>query len=318
MGKLWIDIEDLNNKYEIGFIFEKNKTLKGYEFEVNEIFDIVDVLKDFNPSEVFFFDGNDTNYIFNNLINACKEDDKAKDIYFKNVGLDYKIYLEGSKLQMTKNADIARAFGINIDFAKLHRPLYDIQLTYCAHHNFMIDDEHTKKDKIFDSFFTLTNKFDILWKVLKKFNVPRQFVNVKIVKPSNPEDVYFVELKERSYEDKYLVFTKINDLQTTEMNINKENIANVVNFFKTNFTVFVDSQQQSNLSRHIWETQYMDFNTRKLNSESFAIIKDLHIFMSLNISRFKLAMDSFNFDTIKEKLGPELTLDHLKKINNIN
>lgn len=318
MGKLWIDIEDLNNKYEIGFIFEKNKTLKGYEFEVNEIFDIVDVLKDFNPSEVFFFDGNDTNYIFNNLINACKEDDKAKDIYFRNVGLDYKIYLEGSKLQMTKNADIARAFGINIDFSKLHRPLYDIQLTYCAHHNFKIDDEHTKKDKIFDSFFTLTNKFDILWKVLKKFNVPRQFVNVKIVKPNNPEDVYFVELKERSYEDKYLVFTKISDLQTTEMNINKENIANVVNFFKTNFTVFVDSQQQSNLSRHIWETQYMDFNTRKLNSESFAIIKDLHIFMSLNISRFKLAMDSFNFDTIKEKLGPELTLDHLKKINNIN
>ncbi len=320
MNKMWIDIEDLSNqKYELGYIVESpNGKLRGYEFKINDLDELIKIFKDFNINEVLFFDGNDGNYIFNNIKDLAKQDEFAKNIFFKNVGLDYKVYLEGSKLQMAKNGDLAKAFGINVNFNRLHTPLYDIQLTYCAHHNFNIDNDSTRKDKIFDSFFVLTNKFDTLWKVLKKFNVPRQFVDVQIVKPTNPKTVYFVELKERSYEDKYLVFTDTISRVEKQIDINKDTIPEIIEIFEHNLTIFTDAQQQSNLSRHVWEIMYMNFETRKLNSSAFTIVKKLYIFMSINISRFKLAIDgTFDIDTIVEKLGSEITIDRLKQINKL-
>lgn len=318
MARMWIDIEDLTNEYELGFIIEENLMLIGYEYKVTNLDDIVDVIDKYQISEILYFDGNDSNYLFNRLMEVCNSNDKTKNIFFKNVGIDYKLYLEGSKLQLAKNADLARAFGINLEFNALHHPLYDIQLTYCAHHNFNIYDEEAKKNKIFDSFFVLTNKFDILWKVLKKFNVPRQFVDVEIVKPVNPQKVYFIELKERSYEDKYIVLTNSNNLSDVmSIDITKDNINEIIRLFSSNFMIFTDAQQQSNLSRHIWEVQYLNFQTRKLNANAMAIRKKLYIFMAVNISRFKLAMPGFEFKSIIEKLGNELTLTNLKNINNL-
>ncbi len=320
MNKMWIDIEDLSNqKYELGYIVESpNGKLRGYEFKIDDLNELIKIFKDFSISEVLFFDGNDGNYIFNNIKDLAKDDEFCKKIFFRNVGLDYKVYLEGSKLQMAKNADLARAFGINVNFDKLHTPLYDIQLTYCAHHNFSIDNESVRKDRIFDSFFVLTNKFDTLWKVLKKFNVPRQFVEVQIVKPTNPQNVYFVELVERTYEDRYVIFTNSVTKQVKQIDINKDTIPEIIDIFEKNITIFTDATQQSNLSRHVWETMYMNFETRKLNTSAFSIVKKLYIFMSVNISRFKLAIDGpFDIDTVIEKLGSELTIDHLKKINKL-
>lgn len=319
MTRVWLDIEDLpNNEYQVGFLVENNNIVQGYEFFINDLKDVVKIIDFHHAKEVYYFDGNDSNYIFTNVIDLCQANEKTKNVYFKNVGLDYKVYLEGSKLQMTKNSDIAKAFGINVNFSRLHQPLYDIQLTYCSHHNFCIEDEQVKKDKIFNSFFVLTNKFDILWKVLKKFNVPRQFVNVKIVKPINPKNVYFVELKERSLNDKYLLLIDVVTNEHKEIDIKKHNVLDIVRLFEENFMIFTDALQHSNLSRHLWEIQYMNFETRKLNSESFSIIKDLYIFMCINISRFKLAINDFDYDKVREKLGTEITLEHLKEINKIN
>ncbi len=310
MNKLWIDIEEyFNCKYHLGYlIIDKQKNeIRGYEKIIGADDNIDDIILNNNISEIYIFNENDSLYLKNKLF-------KNTNCKIINVSEKYTNLLEGTKLQLTKNMDIAKASGININYDRLHNPLYDVQLSYCTYHNFKISSVDLQQDMLYDSFFALTGKFNILWSLMKTKDINLKNVDLRIIQPKKLEKRYFLDASMIMQNEVTLI-----DYDTNEKivyNLTRNNIPKFVEAMQENIIIFLEAKDQKELSFRIWTIMYED-NKRSYNHNNF--ITPLFVFLGINLARFKIRLkELYTIEYIKDFLENELSIENIKRINSYN
>lgn len=307
MNKLWIDVEEyFNSKYHIGYLivdYDKQE-IRGCEVVIGPNDNIDYVIENNNIDEIYIFNENDSSYLRNKLL-------KNVNCRIVNVSDKYKNLLKGTKLQLTKNVDIARAAGIRINYNRLHNPLYDIQLSYCAFHNFKISSIEKQQDMIYDSFFAFTSKYTMFWSLLKSHDVRPCDIDLKIIEPKIYKSRYFLDCSNLLKNEVHFI-----DFETEDriiFHLSRNTIPKLAQFFEENIVIFLESNDQKNLSLRIWTILHED-NKRHNNDKKFKT--PLYILLGVNLSRFKIRLvDNYSIPNLKRILETELSIENLKRIN---
>ncbi len=309
MNKLWIDIEEyLNSKYHIGYLIVDNEhqEIRGCETVLGPNDNIDYIIIENNIDEIYIFNENDSSYLKNKLL-------KNINCRIVNVSDKYHHLLKGTNLQLTKNVDIARAAGINVNYDRLHNPLYDIQLSYCAYHNFKISSVDKQQDMLYDSFFVFTSKFNMFWSLIKSKDVSIRDIDLKIIRPIEYKSRYFLDCSNLNNNE--VSFIDYDTNEKTTIHLSRNTIQKLIEMFYQNIIIYVDSGSQKELSLRVWTILYED--NKRQNDKSFKT--PLYIFLGINLARFKTRLQKeYSIDKLKQLLDNELSIENIKRINSSN
>lgn len=307
MNKLWIDVEEyLNSKYHIGYLVIDNdkQEIRGCEVVIGPNDNIDHIINDNNIDEIYIFNENDSSYLKNKLL-------RNTNCRIVNISEKYGNLLKGTNLQLTKNVDIARAAGIKINYNRLHNPLYDIQLSYCAFHNFKISTIDKQQDMLYDSFFVFTSKFSMFWSLIKSKDIRVNDIDLRIVQPKDYTNRYFLDCTNLSKNEVTLI-----DFITDEklvFHLSRNTIPKFVKMFEDNVIIYLEARDQKDLSLRLWTILYED-NKRHAKDDNFKT--PLYILFGVNLARFKIRLsDNYSIANLKRILESELSLENLKRVN---
>ncbi len=258
--KMWIDIEEkLDDKgiqidlMQFGIIITDNDEIKfkwESDFEQLAILKekLLEIIEQYNVNEIFHYGGKEQTLISSEKL-------AKKTINFINI--QDKISFE-----KIKNYIFAKMLEIEIDYSKLHSPLYDIELSYESYYKYLKFDEETRKSFISNANFQLTMNF----RDIHKEKVNYSFINNNII---NNNNFWLINQELLETKDNQIVF--INYMNWEQKKFDLNSYKEIIGFYKENIVISVYGVKQQN---KISELLY------KIHSDKF------YAFETINIAKY--------------------------------